>query len=48
MQPVGLGMPPILAASFAGPVGKSWYSSLIGTPDSLPSDLIEGAVPVAR
>ena len=42
MQPLGLGMPPILAASLAGPLGKSWYSSLMGTPDSLPSERIEG------
>ncbi len=38
-------MPPILAASFAGPFGKSSYSSLTGTPDSLPSERIDGAVP---
>jgi len=37
MQPRGLGMPAIFAASFAGPFGKSWYSSLMGTPEALPS-----------
>src|SRR6266540_1527614 len=48
MHPFGFGMPPILAASFAGPLGKSWYSSFTGTPDSLPSERIVGATPVAR
>ena len=46
MQPRGLGMPPTLAASLAGPLGNSWYSSLMGTPDALPSVRIDGAVPV--
>ena len=48
MHPFGLGMPPILAASFAGPLGKSSYSSFTATPDSFPSDRIVGAVPVER
>jgi hypothetical protein len=38
MQPWGLGIPPTLAASFAGPLGKSWYSSLIATPEALPTE----------
>src|SRR5689334_18826786 len=36
MQPRGLGMPAILAATLAGPFGKSWYSSLTVTPEVLP------------
>ena len=46
MHPFGFGMPPILAASFAGPFGKSSYSSLTGTPDSLPSERMLGANPL--
>ena len=48
MQPRGFGIPPIFAASLAGPLGKSWYSSLIGTPEVFPSERIEGALPVSR
>ena len=33
MQPRGLGMPAMRAAIFAGPLGNSWYSSLIDTPE---------------
>ena len=48
MHPRGFGIPPIRAASFAGPFGKSPYSSLMGTPDCLPSERIDGACPVSR
>ena len=37
MQPRGFGMPAMRAAIFAGPFGNSWYSSLIETPEVLPS-----------
>ena len=48
MQPRGFGIPPIFAASLAGPLGNRTYSSLTGTPDSLPSARIDGAEPVVR
>src|SRR5436309_1905455 len=48
MQPRGLGMPAILAATFAGPLGNSWYSSLIETPDVFPSTRTVGPLPLAR
>src|ERR1019366_943473 len=47
MQPRGLGIPAILAAVLAGPLGKSWYSSLMGTPEVLPSTRTVGPVPFA-
>src|ERR1017187_2262311 len=47
MQPRGLGIPAILAAVLAGPLGKSWYSSLTVTPEVLPSTRTVGPVPLA-
>src|SRR5215471_16290972 len=47
MQPRGLGMPAILAATLAGPFGKSWYSSLTVTPEVLPRTRTVGPVPLA-
>src|ERR1700680_953428 len=48
MQPRGFGIPAMRAAIFAGPLGKSWYSSLIDTPDALPSTRTVGPVPFSR
>src|SRR5438067_937839 len=48
MQPCGLGIPAILAATFAGPFGNSWYSSLMDTPEVLPSTRTVGPVPLAK
>src|SRR5579859_1308441 len=47
MQPRGLGIPAILAASLAGPFGNSWYSSLTLTPEVLPRIRTVGPVPFA-
>src|SRR5215469_7502420 len=47
MQPRGLGMPAIFAASLAGPLGKSWYSSLMLTPEVLLSARTLGPVPLS-
>src|ERR1019366_10032833 len=48
MHPRGLGMPATRAATFAGPFGKSWYSSLMLTPEVLPSTRTVGPVPFAK
>ena len=45
MQPRGLGMPAIFAASLAGPFGKSSYSSLMLTPEVLLRARTLGPVP---
>jgi hypothetical protein len=37
-----------LAATFAGPFGKSWYSSFTDTPDVLPSTRTVGPVPFSK
>src|ERR1022692_1685643 len=46
MQPRGLGIPAILAAVLAGPLGNSWYSSLMVTPEVLPRTRTVGPVPL--
>src|ERR1035437_3458438 len=48
MQPRGLGIPAIRAATFAGPLGNSSYSSLMETPDALPNTRTVGPVPFSR
>src|SRR5689334_11684634 len=45
MQPRGLGMPAIFAAALAGPLGKSWYRSLMLTPEVLLKARTLGPVP---